>query len=58
MALLVFTCLALAILAVYLSGRDKQGWKPRAPANAAMKGGVGAGAAPDAGLVGDLEWQV
>lgn len=40
LALLVFTCLALAILAVYLSGRDKQGWKPRAPANAVIKGGA------------------
>lgn len=41
LALLVFTCLALAILAVYLSGRDKQGWDPRAPANSAGKGGAG-----------------
>ncbi|KAM7336993.1 hypothetical protein ACRRTK_003112 [Alexandromys fortis] len=46
LALLVFTCLALAILAVYLSGRDKQGWKPRAPANAAIKGGAGVSGQP------------
>lgn len=28
LALLVFTCLALAIVAVYLSGRDGQDWDP------------------------------
>lgn len=38
LALLVFTCLALAIVAVYLSGRDRQDWDPRATP---MQGRVG-----------------
>lgn len=40
LALLVFTCLALAIVAVYLSGRDRQNWDPRATGNEATKGGA------------------
>lgn len=46
MVLLVFTCLALAILAVYLSGRDKQGREPRATANVAVRGGAWASGQP------------
>uniref|UniRef100_A0A8C6HG81 Leucine-rich single-pass membrane protein 2 n=1 Tax=Mus spicilegus TaxID=10103 RepID=A0A8C6HG81_MUSSI len=40
LVLLVFTCLALATVAVYLSGRDRQDQEPRATGNEAIKGGA------------------